>query len=357
MTQAQYIIGRKVNILELGEKLGNISEACRKLGVSRQHFYDIKSTLEEVGIEGLINKSNQNPRLKNRVSEAIEKKILDYSLEFPTQGQVRVSNELLKHHATEVSPTGVRGVWLRHELQTKALRLKRLEKWSAENGQVLTEAQVQALEQVKEDKEAHGEIETHHPGFLVSQDTLYVGHIKGVGSIYQQTGIDTFSNVGFAKVYLDKTALPAADFLNSKVLPFFDEQGMRVLRMLTDRGTEYCGVLENHPYQLFLHLSDIVHTRTKARHPQTNGACERLNQIVLEEFYQVAFRKKLYTSLDAIQADLDEYMAYYNERRTNQGKRCQGKTPMETFLAGWDLYDRYVHADKEEKLETESYTA
>ena len=104
MTQAQYIIGRKVNILELGEKLGNISEACRKLGISRQHFYDVKATLEEEGIEGLIQKSNQKPRFKNRVSEAIEKKILEYSLEFPTQGQVRVSNELLEHHATEVSP-------------------------------------------------------------------------------------------------------------------------------------------------------------------------------------------------------------------------------------------------------------
>ena len=184
MTQAQYIIGRKVNILELGEKLGNISEACRKLGVSRQHFYDIKSTLEEEGIEGLIQKSNQNPRLKNRMGEAIEKRILDYSLEFPTQGQVRVSNELLKHHATEVSPTGVRCVWIRHGLRTKALRLKRLEKWAAEHSAVLSESQVQALEEAKEDKQAHGEIETHHPGFLVSQDTLYVGHIKGVGSMW-----------------------------------------------------------------------------------------------------------------------------------------------------------------------------
>jgi transposase InsO family protein/transposase len=338
---------RKVNILELGEKLGNISEACRKLGVSRQHFYDIKATIQEEGIDGLIEKSRQKPRYQNRLSESIEQKILEYSLEFPTHGQVRVSNELLKHHAVEVSPGGVRGVWVRHNIQTKALRLKRLEKWSAENGGVLTESQVQALEQTKEEKEAHGEIETHHPGFLVSQDTLYVGYIKGVGSIYQQTGIDTFSNVGFAKVYLNKTALPPADFLNDKVLPFFDNHGLRVLRMLTDRGTEFCGILENHPYQLFMHLNDIEHTRTKARHPQTNGACERLNQIVLEEFYQVAFRKRLYTSLEAIQADLDEYMAHYNERRTNQGKRCQGKTPMETFIAGIPLYERYVRENEE----------
>lgn len=346
MTQMQYIINRKLNIVELGEKLGNISEACRKLGVSRQHFYDIKSALREEGIEGLLEKSRKKPRIGNRVSEIVEQKVLDYALQFPTHGQVRVANELLKHHGVEISAGGVRGIWMRHEIQTKSLRLKRLEKWSAENGQVLTESQVQALEQAKEEKVAHGEIETHHPGFLVSQDTLYVGHIKGVGSLYQQTGIDTFSNVGFAKLYLDKTALPAADFLNDKVLPFFDRQGMRVLRMLTDRGTEYCGVLETHPYQLFLHLNDIVHTKTKARHPQTNGACERLNQIVLEEFYQVAFRKKLYSSMEAIQQDLDEYMTYYNERRTNQGKRCEGKTPLETLTAGKDLYWQYVYEQK-----------
>ena len=173
MTQSQYIISRKVNILELGEKLGNISEACRKLGVSRQHFYDLKTTIREEGIEGLIEKSRQKPRPQNRVAESIEKKILDYSLEFPTHGQVRVSNELLKQQAVEVSPGGIRGVWLRHGIQTKALRLKRLEKWSAETGKVLTESQVQALEQTKEEKQAHGEIETHHPGFLVSQDVRW----------------------------------------------------------------------------------------------------------------------------------------------------------------------------------------
>lgn len=355
MTQSQYIIGRKLNIVELGEKLGNISEACRKLGVSRQHFYDIKSTIAEEGIEGLVEKARNTPRLGNRISEAIEKAVLDYTLEFPTQGQVRVSNELLAKKGIEVSPTGVRGIWIRHELRTTKDRLKRLEKWAAENKGVLTEEQVQALEEAKEEKQAHGEIETFHPGFLLGQDTLYVGYIKGIGKIYQQTGIDTFSNVGFAKIYSDKTALPAADFLNDKVLPFFDRQGIRLLRVLTDRGTEYCGIRENHPYQLFLHLNDIEHTRTKARHPQTNGATEKLNQTILKEFYQVALRKKVYRSVDELQADLDGYMAQYNEQRTNQGKRCLGRTPMQTFMDSIDLCGRYVH-ENENSLATEDYT-
>ncbi len=199
----------------------------------------------------------------------------------------------------------------------------------------MTESQVQALEQAKEEKEAHGEIETPHPDFLLGQDTCYIGYIKGVGKIYQQTAIDTHSNVGFAKIYSDKTALTAADILNDKILPFFDEQNMSLLRILTDRGTEYCGRVETHPYQLFLHLNNI-------RHLQTNGSTERLNQIVQNEFYKVAFRKKVYTSIEETQTDLDEFMNDYNNDRTNQGKHFQGRTPMQTFQDGKILYQKYV---------------
>jgi transposase InsO family protein len=294
MTQSQYIINRKVNIVELAEKLGNISEACRNLGVSRQHFYDIKTAIAEDGLEGLLEKSRRSPRIANRLSPEIEKMVLDYSLEYPTRGQHRVANEL-KSKGTRISDGGVRGIWSRHNLLRKTDRLKRLEKFASERGVILTESQVVALEYAKEEKQAHGEIETFHPGFLLGQDTYYVGYIKGVGKIYQQTGIDTFSNVGFAKLYPDKTAITAADFLNDKILPFFDEEQVRLLRTLTDRGSEYSGAEVRHPYQLFLHLNDIEHSRTKARHPQTNGCTERLNQIIQEEFYAVAFRKTRYT--------------------------------------------------------------
>ncbi len=342
MTQQQYIIRRKLNIIELAEQLGNISEACRKLGVSRQHYYDIKKALEEEGIEGLLEKARNKPRIANRVAPEIEERVLEYSLQYPTHGQARVSNEL-KKEGILLSPGGVRSIWLRHGLENRKLRLKRLEKWASEEGNILTESQVQALEEAKEEKEAIGEIESYHPGFLVGQDTFYVGWIKGVGKIYQQTAIDTHCNVGFAKLYTEKTAITAADFLNDRVLPFYDSYNIPVLRVLTDRGTEYCGSRENHPYQLFLYLNDIEHTKTRARNPQTNGCTERFNQTLLDEFYKVAFRKKIYTSLEEIQADLDEFLEEYNFRRTNQGKYCNGRTPMETFKEGLDLCKQYLH--------------
>lgn len=350
MTQQQYIINRKLNIIELSEQLGNISDACRRLGVSRSHYYDIKTALQEDGVSGLLEKARNKPRIGNRVAPEIEQRVLSYSLENPMHGQARTSNEL-KIEGIIVSPCGIRSIWLRHGLERRPLRLKRLERWAAEEGHVLTESQVQAMEQAKEEKEAHGEIETYHPGFLLGQDTFYVGYIKAIGKIYQQTGIDTYSNVGFAKVYTEKTAVTAADFLNDKVLPFFDSHNLPLLRILTDRGTEYCGVRENHPYQLFLYLNDIEHSRTKARHPQTNGCTERFNQTLLDEFYQVAFRKKIYTTLEEIQADLDEFLQKYNTRRTNQGKYCNGRTPMDTFTEGLDLCRSYLHYREEVNLE------
>lgn len=349
MTTQQYLINRKLNMLDLANTLGNISEACRKLGVTRQHYYDVKDVVQEYGVDGLIEKSKQKPNPKNRIPVEFEEKVLTYSIEFPTHGQVRASNELKKREGLIISPSGIRSVWLRHGIEKAEKRLKRLEKWASENTAVLTESQVQALEEARLEKEAHGEIETHHPGFMLGQDTYYVGYIKGVGKIYQQTGIDTYSSVGFAKLYLDKVAITAADFLNSKVLPFFDERGIPLLHVLTDRGTEYCGQIDKHPFQLFLNLNSIEHRKTKAYHPQTNGITEKLNQTIQNEFYKVAFRKKLYQSLDELQADLDHFMEDYNRNRTHQGKRCQGRTPMETFEAGLNLAYEYVTLQNREE--------
>ena len=159
-----------------------------------------------------------------------------------------------------------------------------------------------------------------------------------MGRIYQQTYVDTYSKVAHCKLYTTKTPITAADVLNDKVLPFYESNGLPVLRILTDRGTEYCGKVEQHDYQLYLAINDIDHTKTKARHPQTNGICERFHKTILQEFYQVTFRKKLYSNLDELQKDLDEWLLYYNNDRTHQGKMCNGRTPMDTLLDGKQIW-------------------
>ena len=333
----QTIIKHKVGLLNLAEELDNVSKACQVMGFSRDTFYRYKSAVDEGGVEALVNQSRRTPNLKNRVDPTIEQAVVDYAIEYPAQGQVRVSNELRKQ-GVFVSANGVRGIWLRHNLENFKKRLKALEKKVAEDGLVLTEAQVQALEKKKLDDQAHGEIETAHPGYLGAQDTFYVGTLKGVGRVYQQTYIDTYSKVVQAKLYTTKTPITAADMLNDCVLPFYVEQQLPILRILTDRGTEYCGNRERHDYQLYLAINDIDHTKTKVKSPQTNGICERFHKTVLQEFYQVTFRKKIYDDIEALQFDLDEWLNYYNTQRTHQGKMCCGRTPMETLLDGKQIW-------------------
>jgi len=331
MTQEQKVIKPKLGLLRLARQLGNVSEACNVMGYSRDSFYRFKDLYETGGEEALKEISRRKPNLKNRVDPEVEKAVLDFAYENPAFGQLRVSNEL-KKRGIYVSPCGVRSIWQRNDLETFKKRLKALEAKIAQEGLVLTEAQLVALEKAKEEKEAHGEIETHHPGYLGSQDTFYVGNMKGVGRIYQQTFIDTYSKVSFAKLYLSRDAITAADILNDRVIPFFDSHEIPLLRILTDRGTEYNGKIDSHAYQLYLAIEDIDHTRTKVKSPQTNGICERFHQTVLNEFYRIAFRKKIYNTLEQLQDDLDEWIDYYNQERTHSGKHCYGKTPMQTFI-------------------------
>jgi transposase InsO family protein len=347
MTTQEKLVKRKLSLIELAEYLNNVSQACKINGVSRQHFYDIKQAYDEHGIEGLIEKTRRKPCLKNRVAPEVEEAVVRMANEFPAYGQMRTSNELRKAGIL-VSGGGVRSIWLRHGLETFKKRLAALEERAAKEGIVYTEAQLCALEASKRSRESEpDQIETEHPGYLVSQDTFYVGHLKGVGRIYQQTAIDTFSSLAFAKLYTAKVPVTAADILNDRVLPFFEKENVPVLRVLTDRGTEFCGAPDRHHYQLFLQMNDIEHTKTKVKSPQTNGICERFHQTVLNEFYRIAFRKKIYTDIEMLQQDLDDFMDRYNNQRTHQGKRCQGRTPMATFIDGKRLYEEknlYVRA-------------
>ena len=327
------IIKHKVGLLNLAEELSNVSKACKIMGVSRETFYRYQELAENGGVDALINRSKRVPNLKNIVDEAIEQAVISYAIEYPAYGQHRTSNELRKQ-GIFVSGSGVRSIWLRHRLENFKKRLKALEDKVANEGIILNGQQIAALEKKKHDDEASGEIETAHPGYLSCQDTFYVGNLKGVGRVYQQTFIDSYSKVVHCKLYTTKTPITAADILNDKVLPFYNNHDLPMLRILTDRGTEYCGKVEHHDNQLYLAINDIDHTKTKAMSPQNNGICERFHKTILQEFYQITFRKKLYSSLEKLQKDLDEWLDYYNNNRTHQGKVCCGRTPMQTLLDG-----------------------
>jgi transposase InsO family protein len=331
MNTTQKVIKVKVGLLELAKQLGTVSQACKVMGYSRDSFYRFQELSEQGGEAALPELSRRKPNCKNRVAPEVEEAGVAIALAQPAWGQLRAANELAKR-GLPISAAGVRCVWERHDLENLNKRLRALEAKVARESPLLTEVQLAAWEKAKVEKEAPGEFESECPGYCGAQDTFYVGTLKGVGRIYQQTFIDTYSKVAFAKLYDRQTSLTAADLLNDQGVPFFDAYEVPLSRILTDRGTEYWGSPDTPEYELYWAVENIDHTRTKVKSPQTNGLVERLHKTRLNEFYRITFRKKIDSTLADLQTDLERWLREYNEARVHQGRWCYGRTPMQTFL-------------------------
>lgn len=331
MTALTQSIKRKLSLLQLAEELGNVAKACRIMGFHRDTFYEVRRAFQVGGVAALV-ESRRGPRAPhpNRVDPEIEARVLDYCLNRPTQGAQRVSNEL-RLAGVEVSPSGVRGVWLRHDLETRYKRLMRLECASRENTTfVLSDEHIRLLERHSPDFRCR-HVQSSAPGELLNQDTFYWGTLKGVGKVYVQVVVDTFCSLAFAKCYSSKMPITACDLLYERVLPFYDALGIPVTALLTDNGREFCGKPESHPYELLLTIEDIEHRNTKVRSPRTNGFVERMNRTLLDECFRVKGRENFYLSIAEIQRDLDAFLAYYNLERSHQGYRLEGRTPAQAL--------------------------
>lgn len=333
MTTDQKVARRKLSLLELAQEMGNVSKACRMMGYSRQQFYEIRRNFQTYGSEGLLDRlpGTRGPH-PNRVSEEVEKAILDHALNYPTHGCLRVAQELsLK--GVQVSAMGVRGVWARHKLETRHERLLRLEQAARARKLTLSDEQVRLLERYSpEFRERH--IVTHHSGELLAVDTFFVGTLKGVGKVYLQSALDCHSRYAFGRLYTTKLPVTAVHLLNEDVLPFFEQHGCKVQTVLSDNGREYCGRPDQHPYELFLQLEDIEHRTTKVRRPQSNGFIERLHRTLLDEHFRIMGRTKWYEGIEEMQQDLDAFLETYNTQRPHQGRGMKGRTPITVFLAG-----------------------
>ena len=332
MTAKKKIAQKRLTLLQLAEQLRNVSQACRHHGVSRSQFYEYKRAFQERGFEGLMDQPPIPKSFPNETAPNVKEKVIALSLKHPAWGPLHISDHL-RLEGGSVSPSTVRNIWLKEEMETRYKRLLRLEENS--NGQAieLTEEQIRLLEKAnpcfRERK-----IESPYPGYLLSQDTFLVGTLKGIGRIYLQAVVDTFGSFAFGKLYTSKLPETAVDILYDRVLPFYGEQGLEVEHILTDNGREYCGRPMIHPYQIFLEFNDIKHRRSKVATPRTNGFVERFNRTVLDEFFRETFRTTFYGSVEELQQDPDQWLHYYNYERPHRGYRNMGRRPIETVEQG-----------------------
>jgi len=333
LTVSQKAARRKLNLLQIAQELGNVSQACKIIGYSREQFYEIRRNFQTFGAEGLLEKSRGavGPH-PNRASEEQEKAVLDYCLEFPTHGQVRVSQQLLLK-GIHVGIGAIRGIWQRHNMLLKHQRLLRLENHYKNTCTQLTEKHIALLEKFSpEFRERH--IKADYTGELVAMDTFMVGTLKGIGRIYLQTVVDCHSRFAFGHLYPSKYPDNSVHVLNNKVLPFFEDSNCQIVSVLTDNGREYCGRMDQHHFELFLQLENIEHKTTPVRRPQSNGIVERLHRTLLDEHFRIQGRIKFYESIEEMQDDLDNYLHTYNYERTHQGRNMNGRTPFQAFVEG-----------------------
>ena len=280
MTASKKLAHKRLTLLQLAEKLGNVSKACRMHKVSRSQFYEYKRSFQEHGLEGLVDKPPIPLTHPNQLPKKTKARIIELSLEHPAFGQQRIADQMALE-GLSFCATSVRTVWKKDDLETKYKRLLRLEEKAMAKGFKLTEKQIRLLEKANpEFAERH--VQSDYPGYLLCQDTFYVGRLKGVGRIYLQAVVDTYGSLAFGKLYTSKRQATAADVLYDCVLPFYESHGLPVQAVLTDNGTEYKGRPTVHLYEIFLELNDIEHRTTKIGNPRTNGFVERFNRTVLD---------------------------------------------------------------------------
>jgi len=341
-TAEKKLVNQRLSLLKLAELLGNASEACRRRGIDRTSFYEFKRRFQTHGLAGLKDLPPIPQSHPQTTPSKIVDKIIKLSLEHPAWGCVRISN-MLKLNGVLVSSPTVQNILTRHGMRTMYDRLLKLEEKTLQEGIELTGEQIKYLEQINACwRERH--IESNRPGDLLSQDTFYVGRLKGVGQVYLQVVIDTYGSYAFGRLYISKVPACSVDVLHHDVLPQYQNWGIKTRALLTDNGSEYCGT-EKHPYELYLALNDIEHRRTKVKSPRTNGFVERFNKTALNEFFRKAFREKFYETVESLQKDFDKWLKYYN--RPHQGYRNMGKRPMDTIKA-------FICQEPKKELETVS---
>jgi transposase InsO family protein len=329
LTSERKLAENRLKMLQFAETLGNVSEACRKLGVSRSQFYEYKKRFEQAGLEGLKDLPPVHKTHPQTTPPEVVERLLELSRSQPGWGCQKLSAKL-RQQGLSLSAVTVQEILTRHGLGTRSERLYALEKRHLEEGEELSEEQVNVLEKHNPCfRERH--VESARPGELLSADTAQVGRLAGVGRVILHAVVDTYGSHAFGTLHPSKQPEASAFVLHDQVMPFYQQHGLEVSAILTDNGREFCGT-DAHPYELYLELQSIQHRRTRVGSPRTNGFVERFIRTAKEEFFQVALKRRLYETIDDLQEDFEVWLAHYNTERPHLGYRNMGACPIETVL-------------------------
>jgi transposase InsO family protein len=325
---AEKLAQSRLRVLKLAEELGNIAAACRVGNMDRTSFYEWKRRFQTHGVSGLVDLppvvKNHPMKTPDHVSEAV----IELSKRNPAWGCKFLEGELSLQGIRISHPT-VQRILVAAGRGTVTQRFLALEE-EALAGLEITPEQVKVLEKLNPCfKERH--VESSRPGELVCHDSFYVGHFKGIGRVYMHTAVDTFGSYAFASLATEKNAQRATELLWGHVVPFYEAHDLTLGSVLTDNGSEFCGT-EEHPFEQMLFKLGIEHRRTKVKRPQTNGFVERFHKTVLNEFFRVQLRKKIYDQLEDLEIDLQEWLVNYNVARSHMGYRNLKRTPYQTVL-------------------------
>ncbi|WP_371372899.1 helix-turn-helix domain-containing protein [Thalassotalea aquiviva] len=324
-------IQSKLALLQLAEEL-NVSKACELMGYSRDSYYRFKKLYATGGEMALKDIDRRKPIPKNRASSEVEKQVVEVALDYPNYGQEKVARLLQSRHV-DISASGVRAIWKRHDLESKNKRLRALHALVEQENFPLSDEQKLSIERLHQMTQNQLELDVKFPSHLGVQDTVYIGNIQGVGDVYQHTFIDAYCKVALVRLYQDKSPIEAIDFLENYVLPWYQKHDLKLKQILTDKGGEFYGKPEQGgKYQAQLKKYHIDHITMRAYNgPEVNGICARFHTMQKSNFYDIVIRTQGFNCLDELQGVLQYWVEKYNEEIPHHERFCYGKPPMLTF--------------------------
>ncbi|GGI87617.1 helix-turn-helix domain-containing protein [Shewanella gelidii] len=330
-------IRNKLALLQLAKELGSVSKACEIMGYSRDSYYRFKRQYEQVGEQGLRNLSRKKPALKNRVSAEVEEQVIEIALDYPNYGQAKAA-EILTARGCKISASGVRAIWVRHNLETKKNRLNALQSALRQQSNLANHARSQT-EQLYRLKQTDDELECLYPGNVCVQDTFAVGEFEGIGMVYQHTFVDAYSQFAHAKLSLSNDSQAAADFLLKHVAPDYVAKGLPIEHLLTDKGVEFFGK-KSQPFKDVVAKIEANHVHMRAYNgPVVNGLGARFHRLIWDNFYESLIKTQRLNALAEIDAALQAWLQTYNGGHGVAGRYTLGRAPEVSLQLGLHLVE------------------